>query len=192
MPNTDWLLDGRPVQLGAYADLLPHFRPRAKFAGRVQQALDNSAQFLGEWEPDKGNLTTCTDLGTVQLTPLAIMLDDELRSQVVGGIHITHRARRPQLSPFIRLQSFPKSTLLTLEIKGSPDRPEIVRIYTPPATVTSIPPLPWMSSAEYWYSGVEGCKQFWRGASFCLTPYSVKPGSFQSKPPQWWQNIQAN
>jgi hypothetical protein len=67
-----------------------------------------------------------------------------------------------------------------------------VRIYTPPPGETSIPPLPWMFSAQNWYLGREGCQNFWRDASFCLTPDSMLPDTLQKQPPQWWQNLQAN
>jgi hypothetical protein len=125
MPRTNWKLDGKPVLLGEYADLLPYFRPGGAHAPRVQEALNYAPQNFGDWEPGK-NLTTCTELGTIELPSLTVKLIDPQRAQIIWGVHATHRARRPQASPFVQLQTLPKSPLLTIELAGTPEKPILV------------------------------------------------------------------
>ena len=100
------------------------------------------------------------------------------------GVNPHHKARRPDLSPYIGLDSVdPRNTTktATLELTGTVERPILTRAY--PGEY--MPPLPWMSSARKADGGRQACIDYWNSHAYILRD-SNPPHELTNEPPEWY------
>jgi hypothetical protein len=168
-----WKYNKTDVQVPRTADIPPEYWSTRRGRLVVQRVLDK----IEPWRSGQNPIETHKVDGE-QFVPIVVPLDGR---KAKWGIHAGHHARRPQASPFIRVDfnQIRKTSLFTVELEQSPERPRLVRAY--PGDY--IPPLPWMVSAKDADGGMQACLDFWRGHAYVLRR-SVILQEFDH-PPHW-------
>lgn len=173
------MYNGHRVRISPRADLPRSFRPNdGGLAHLVQEALDD----LPVWK--KGQSPLHTAHVSHRLLPMAVKVQD--KRKVVWGIHRGHKANRPQISPFVlpNQSVLQRTDLLTIELIGTPNAPELVRAY--PGGYT--PPLPWMASAQEAYGGRDVCFSFWNEHAYLdKQPSLIIESSRTVHAPGWYR-----
>lgn len=162
-----------PVSIPFTADIPTDFRPGRSRAHTVQQLLD----MTDPWKDGDDPIETNQVDGRMRC--LTVPNDGR---QPIWAVHVGHKARQPQLSPFIETRIQPLTQLLTIELAGTPERPRLVRVY--PGDYT--PPLPWQNSAKDADGGREYCLTYWRSHSYLFSPRVVQGRTCTTTPPNWF------
>lgn len=171
-----WTYQGRPVFIVPTADLAPEFRPDHKLGYLVQRILDG----IEPWEPGDDPIEAGHD---PQLQLSAIVTLNNGRKPV-WGIHTAHKARRPELSPFVHGGGDLEFTSsFTVELAGTTRYPRLTRAY--PGTY--VPPLPWQASAGDADGGVEYCREFWHDHSYPYERSLIIRGTQTNTVPEWYK-----
>lgn len=141
---------GRDVKVVSTADIPTFYRADRHGSWAVQETLDRTDAWIRGEDP----------IQTVELSRMVNEVvvptyDDDF---VQWGIHKGHKARDVQPSPFVMMDVTTRTTMFTIELRGTPQSPMLVRAY--PGSY--MPPLPWMGSAKWADGGVEACLKFWR------------------------------
>jgi len=172
--NNVFTYAGNNVLVPHHADIPVEFKPRGRMAWVVQRALNG----LDPWNPGEDPVETVEfDDPT---TFLEIVVEND-GVQPIWGIHVGHKARHPQQSPFIRT-SGSHTNEFTIELVGTPNQPRLVRAY--PGDY--IPPLPWQNSARDAVGGMQACLEFWRTHSYILRPGLMQNRGASAEPPSWF------
>lgn len=147
-----WKYRGRDVQVPRTADIPPQFWSTRERSRAVQRVLD----MVEPWRNGDDPIETHPVEGE-RFMPIVVPLNGR---RPMWGIHAGHKAKKPQASPFIRIDYdlTPRTDMFTIELEQSPERPRLVRAY--PGDY--IPPLPWMVSAKDADGGKQACVDFWR------------------------------
>lgn len=171
-----WKCGGQNVYISPTADIPNGYRPGHRYSSLVQRLLEG----VEPWERDLNPIETFYDLKE----PLRAIVTPNNGRKPVWGIHVGHKARRPELSPFVHGDGeleFTRS--LTVELAGSPSQPKIVRIY--PGEY--VPPLPWQVSAWDADGGMEACREFWSGHSYIYERALIQRGTQTNTIPNWYK-----
>jgi len=166
---------GVKVSIPFTAEIPTDFRPGHQRAGLVQSMLDELDPWRGGEDPIQTN-----------------EFDQNFRALVVAndgrlpfwGVCGWHKAKQPELSPFIDLRSTPRTNLLTIELVDSPKKPRLVRVY--PGDYT--PPLPWQKSAHWADGGTQACREFWKKHSYVFAPNRIAHGTRTGSAPHWFRH----
>ena len=171
-----WKCGGQNVYISPTADIPNGYRPGQRYSFLVQRLLDG----VELWEKDLNPIETLYDLKE----PLRAIVTSNSGRKPVWGIHVGHKARRPQLSPFVHGDGELEFThSLTVELAGSPTQPKLVRIY--PGEY--IPPLPWQISAEEADGGLDACQKFWHKYSYPYEQTLIQKGTQTNAIPDWYK-----
>lgn len=169
---------GITVDVPWYADVPPRFLPGGDNWPMLSEVLSQ----VEADEIENGDIVTFD--GLAQWTLRAVLPNDEfgLESYQRGiqsfAVHAGHRARKPQLSPFLAIRgTWPETNSLTVMF----DKGALVRVI--PGDYS--PPLPWMTSARE--DGVDECERFWREHSYLRTPHNFIVGTETTYAPAWWR-----
>lgn len=127
------------------------------------------------------------DFGAKTIIKTIDGVDRRFRLEVVANndrkpewyIHRGHKARKPQISPFLRVSRPPLTDKLTVMI--TPDL-HLVRVIVGEYT----PPLPWQSSAKQEDDGTRTCRRFWQQHSYVYADTRVHRTRDSSTPPPWF------
>ena len=174
--SNDFLYRDRRLPIARYADIPYELRPGGPKAELVQRLLET----VTPWRD--GDNPIETRRFDYPIAPMAIPVPSNVR--ITWGVHRGHKARHPQLSPFIEVRSVPQQLkgLLTIELEGSAEQPLLTRAYGGDYT----PPLPWMTSAKDADGGKAACIRFWREHAYLHRGGLIKPGSTTRTPPAWY------
>ncbi len=168
--------NGSTLAVARHADIPCYFRAGGMLARYVQIVLDKTEPW------DEGDNPIETERFVARIYPMAVRVRQQ---PVVWGVHVGHKARKPQLSPFAIDDSLLGSDLLgylTLELEGSGDNPLLTRVYGGRYT----PPLPWMTSAGDADGGREACRLYWRNHAYLDRRGTlIKKGTRTTTPPSW-------
>jgi len=167
-----WKYNAVTVGTSRTAEIASSCLPGQRYAPYVQWAITGLAN-RGE-----GSVFTVRNL-SVHIPVVVVPNDGQMP---FWGIHVGHKARTPQPSPFVEVRGMlATTTSLTIELVGAPKEPLLVRAH--PGEF--IPPLPWQVSAGNADGGVEACEEFWSGHSFVYAPNLIK-GPRAEGAPDWY------
>jgi hypothetical protein len=172
-----WTYQGRTVIVPRSADIPWNFLHNPEFRQLVQDALDDSMDAVPPWRPGKNLIFTAkTEV------PIDCLVVEVGKLPVSWFKHIGHKARNVQYSPFVMLKRPPTTKQLTIELKGLPRNPWLVRAY--PGGYT--PPLPWQVTAGDAPGGRARCVQFWRCHAYIYRESRVRPNDRAKRAPHWF------
>lgn len=166
---------GAQVSIPFTADITTDLRPSGKNAGAVQTVLDGT----DPWKLGEDPVETCETQYQLRLT----VIENNGRTPI-WAVHTGHKAKQPQLSPFLSVAQVPETRLCTIELVNPPNAPRLVRAYSGDYT----PPLPWQASAADADGGVRYCREFWRTHSYVFNNRLIKHDSRTRFAPAWYHN----
>jgi hypothetical protein len=170
------MYQGKSVLIVPTAEVTADFQPGRKYGGLVQRILDG----VPPWESGDDPIETGHNVGTDLFT----VISPNNGRRPVWGVHAGHKARRPQLSPFVHGSGEIEVTRsLTIELAGTVDFPRITRVY--PGTY--MPPLPWQASAGDADGGKEFCREFWHEYSYIYDRSLILKGTQTNTVPEWYK-----
>ncbi len=170
-----WMYRGREVRISSWANVPEQFQQSGKYGPLVQRALD----MISPWEgKDRRSVTVRLDRPDL----VTLVVSVPRGAAVIWGVHAHHKALRPGLSPFYRLQGGePRTDLLTVTLLGSIYKPLLVSVYSGPLR----PPLPWMRAVRGWPIGQP--EVFWNSHAYWLSDEGlIRPGTISQVPPEWY------
>lgn len=171
----DYTLNGVKVFVPPTADMPRYFRSDGRFAPCVQTVLDK----IEPWQEGEDPIETHQAWYKTNLT--VVPVGDLPR---IWALHRGHTASKVEVSPFVIMDRPSLTSLITVELAGTPKKPKLVRAY--PGNY--IPPLPWQRTANKAAGGYESCVAFWRWCAYVHTANLVIPGSERSNPPVWFSD----
>lgn len=172
---------GHAVRMTHFSDIPYELRPGGRYADLVQRVLNGTQP----WRSGDDPIEEVRFPGS-RIRPMAILVPSGIKRS--WGIHRGHKARSPQLSPFVDLDArYIDSKLLgyvTIELTGPCDDPLLIRAYGG----TYTPPLPWMRSAHQADGGVKMCTRYWRTYAYLSYRFEmIRPGSRTGVAPDWFR-----
>ena len=169
--------DGPKVPIPRFASVPYEFTPRGQWARHVQELINRTDPWLKGEDPSE------TERYDDLILPTAV---PSVGRAIIWGVHRKHKARRPQLSPFIDGHYRVLEELIgfiTIEIAGTPEAPRLVRAYSGDYK----PPLPWMASAIDAEGGKDACRQYWRTHAYSNRRNNlIGEGTHTPTPPRWY------
>lgn len=175
---------GRRVSIPPAADIVANMRPNGRHAHLVQEVLDSTDPWLKGESPIEE--MECSE----NILPRAVCVPQDI--EVTWGIHLGHKAREPQLSPFVDVNELEiefRGSVIVVVLHGTPRRPMIVQAYPgDPETGGYIPALPWMISAKNAEGGEKACREYWRTHAFLSRDLRlIKEKTRTTRPPEWYR-----
>lgn len=163
------------------AEVSRAFRPHlnedvAIFKRDVQTALDE----IEPWMEGEDPIHTFDLSKSIGARIVRLSQDEE----PFWGIYDYHKAREPDLSPFIIVDPGDprKSTdIATLELRGTPEKPMLTRVHPGEYSL----PLPWMQSANQAPGGKAECIEFWNQHAYV---YKSDASDIQTNAPEWYKS----
>lgn len=160
------------IVIPPWADIPRNFRPDGNDSLLLQELLSDM---------------DTQDLGAKTIIETVDGLKRKFRLEVVGNnnrtpewhIHRGHKARQPQISPFLRVARAPLTDKLTVMVTSDL---HLVRVIVG----EYVPPLPWQSSAKQEQGGIRTCRDFWRRHSYVYSDSRVCRTRDSSTPPHWF------
>lgn len=166
------------VSTPRYADIATQYRPQGVLAWAVQAMLDKTTP----WEEGEDPIVT-QRFESERIFPISI---NSTGYDIQWGIHRSHHATTPKLSPFILSNWYPRGNslgYLTIELDGTPECPLLTRVYGGEYS----PPLPWMASAKNADGGRGFCLGYWKTHAYLNRHGSlILQGSQTSEAPEWF------
>lgn len=175
-----YLYQENRVFIPSQAEVLRPFMPGIGVMSEVVQDALNEVRPWKKGEDPIHDFYVPNAIGS-----LVVELED---SETPGwAINPRHRAKRPGLSPYVELEKDdPRATttVATIELKGTPHRPILVRAY--PGEY--MPPLPWMKSVTNTPDGgKEASLNFWMRHAFVHTRPDL---TLSEEAPDWYKQAQ--
>lgn len=177
---------GKLVTVRSHADMAASFRPDGINARYVQRVID----CVEPWGVSHDHIEESRRIYDPRMRPFDLRVVEIGRREVRWAIHKGHKAKSPQVSPFVKLlpNEAIKTCWLTIEMVGTPEAPELIRVYT---GGEYIPPLPWQRSAQESDGSIDpDCIDYWRTHAYVYQQSFTRGGvafdDMSDTPPEWF------